>query len=215
MQTTTTAPTRAFVGDSVIRAWHAGARRPLGMVLSTTAFAAAATALSAAATRTAVPTAAALGAVLTLCGAAALVDLHEQRLPNPLLTAALAVTAAAALVDAIGDGGPGRLGAVLIGLVAGGAPLLVVHLRRGIGMGDVKFAAVLGAAGGLVGPWVAPLTVLVGALLSATVGVITRRDRLALGPWWWASWVTVTVITLTGGATGVGAAAASSTWGLR
>lgn len=204
MQTTTTAPSRAFVGDSVIRAWRAGARRPLGMLPAGIVFGAAATALSAAATRTAVPTAAALGAVLTLCGAAALVDLHEQRLPNRLLAAAGTITGTAALFVAIGEGHLGPVGGVLVGLVVGGAPLLAVRLHRGIGMGDVKFAAVLGAAGGLVSPWVAPFTVLVGALASGTAGALTGRHRLALGPWWWAAWVAVTVAALVADATPVG-----------
>ena len=103
--------------------------------------------------------------------------------------------------------GGGRSARALVSSALAGleqAPLLVVRLHRGIGMGDVKFAAVLGAAGGLVSPWVAPFTVLVGALASGTAGALTGRHRLALGPWWWAAWVAVTVAALVADATPVG-----------
>ncbi len=198
MATTTTALSRPFVGDRVIAAWRAGST-PHGRALPALAtFAAAATALSVAAARTAPVTAAALGTVLTLCGAAALVDLHEHRLPNQLLTGSLVGVGIAALATTIG-GHPGGLGAAAAGLLLGGLPLLVVRLRRGLGMGDVKLAAVLGAAGGLVHPLVALATTALGALAAGTAGSVLRRPRLALGPWWWAAWVIATVLALHAG----------------
>lgn len=199
MGTTITALSRAFVGDQVIAAWRAGSTQRHRMLPAIVVFTTAATALSVAAGRTVPATAAALGIVLTLCGAAALVDLHECRLPNRLLGGALAAVAAAGLAAAV-TGHPGRLGAVAAGVLLGGAPLLAIRISRGLGLGDVKFAAVLGAAGGLVHPLVAVATTVVGALTSGAAGVLLHRRRLALGPWWWAAWVVATVAALGAGA---------------
>lgn len=198
MATTTTALNRAFVGDRVLAAWRAGPAASHRTLPALAAFAAAATALSVAAARTAPVTAAALGVVLTLCGAAALVDLHEQRLPNQLLGGALASVGCAALLAALA-GRPGNLGNVTIGLVLGGLPLLAVRIRRGLGMGDIKLGAVLGAAGGLVHPLVAVATTFVAALGAGVGGALLHRRRLALGPWWWAGWVIATVAALHAG----------------
>ncbi len=198
MATTTTALSRAFVGDRVIAAWRANASTPARSCAGLLAFTAAASALSVAASRCAPATAAALGTTLTLGGAAALVDLHEHRLPNRLLGAALAGIGVAALLATI-DGTGSGLGAAVTGLLLGGVPLLVVRIRRGIGMGDVKLGAVLGAAGGLVHPLVAPATTFIAALAAGCAGALLQRRRLALGPWWWAGWVLATVVALHGG----------------
>ena len=199
MVATTTALSRPFIGDRVIAAWRARASTPARSCAVLLVFAAAASALSAAASRCAPTTAAALGITLTLGGAAALVDLHEHRLPNRLLGAALASTCLAAMV-ATTDGTDRGLGAAAAGLLLGGGPLLVVRIRRGLGMGDVKLGAVLGASGGLVHPFVAPATTFVAALAAGCAGALLHRQRVALGPWWWGAWVLATVAALQGGA---------------
>jgi leader peptidase (prepilin peptidase)/N-methyltransferase len=119
-----------------------------------------------------------------LLGVAASVDLDEERIPNRLLVAAAGVVAAVTAMSG---------GAVLADVVLGAAlafvPIAVVLLTRGIGMGDLKMAGVLGAAGGLVHPLVGLATVFLMAVSTAVVGLTTRWKRLALGPWLWGSFL--------------------------
>ena len=121
-----------------------------------------------------------------LFGVAAAVDLVEYRLPNELLaTAAVVATLSAVRTHSLGGAGCGALLA--------GAPLLLVHLTRGVGMGDVKAAAVLGLQLGQVrwwAPWAAVATACVAA---ATTGLVVRRRRLAFGPFLWLGWMSAVV----------------------
>ena len=134
---------------------------------------------------------AALLAVAVLTGAAAMVDLHEHRIPNRLLM----WSSFAVVVALIGAGAHAVLAAAA-GLLGAAVPMLVVRLHRGIGMGDVKLAGVLGAAGGLVHPSLGLALVFVAALTSGLYGTVRRTARLALGPWLWTAWSTVTTIAL-------------------
>ena len=97
------------------------------------------------------PAVIATGLALTVLTAAALVDAVDHRLPNGLVAmAALPVGVAIAIAAAAGslDVALGALaGAALLGV-----PLLITHLVSpvGMGFGDVKAGAVVGAAVGLV-----------------------------------------------------------------
>lgn len=116
--------------------------------------------------------------------AAALVDVHEHRLPNALLVAAFAtsVIGAAAALDL--ESLAGSLGGAL---VAGGA-MLAVRLTRGVGMGDVKLAGAIGASAGSLSLPAAPLAIAVAAVVAATFGLATGRRRVPLGPSLWLGW---------------------------
>lgn len=122
-----------------------------------------------------------VGGVLAL---AALVDVREYKLPNRLLGSALVVvfvgvlstTTAALLISAVS------------GMVFAGGLMLVVRLTRGIGMGDVKMAAVVGASTGATAVVAAPLAITVAALVAVAYGRLARRERLPLGPALWAGW---------------------------
>ena len=137
--------------------------------------------------------AAALIAVVVLAGAAAIVDLHEHRIPNRLLSwSAGAVVAAAvwfAATDGFGAQSRHHLAAIAAGALAAGVPMMVVRLQRGLGMGDVKLAFVLGGAAGLVHPLLGVATVFGAALGAGLYGLFRHRTRLALGPWLWGAWV--------------------------
>jgi leader peptidase (prepilin peptidase)/N-methyltransferase len=137
--------------------------------------------------------AAALIAVVVLTGAAAIVDLHEHRIPNRLLSwSAGAVVAAAvwfAATDGFGAQSRHHLAAIAAGALAAGVPMMVVRLQRGLGMGDVKLAFVLGGAAGLVHPLLGVATVFGAALGAGLYGLFRHRTRLALGPWLWGAWV--------------------------
>jgi prepilin signal peptidase PulO-like enzyme (type II secretory pathway) len=143
----------------------------------------------------AVPTASAvvIGIVGVLAGAAAVVDLHERRIPNRLLILSLlAVVAGAAFGTAVTDGK--IAGEVIVGLIVAAFPLFAVRYGHGLAMGDVKLAAVLGAAGGLIHPVVGLITVFVAALSSGLFALVHNRKRLALGPWLWAGFGTACMV---------------------
>lgn len=118
---------------------------------------------------------------------AAVVDVREFRLPNRLL----ALAALAALTAAIvGGETPAFLGCLLGGLVCG-SMMLVVHVRRGVGMGDVKASTVVGMGCGSVALVLGPLAIAAGALTAAVIGLVTHRSRLALGPSLLVGWIVV------------------------
>jgi leader peptidase (prepilin peptidase)/N-methyltransferase len=133
--------------------------------------------------------------------ALALIDLDTKRLPNvivvPSLLAGIALLGAAAVVR-------GDL-AALAGALLGGAGLFVLYLilaivsRGGMGMGDVKLAAVLGLYLGFLG-WG---NLLVGAFAAFVFGGVFglalmlirragRKTQIPFGPWMIAgTWVGV------------------------
>ncbi len=129
--------------------------------------------------------AAALGVVLVLVLVPiALIDLDLQIIPNRI-TAPAAVLAVV-LGTALDPGG--EVERLIAGAAAGGFLLLaVLAYPRGMGMGDVKLAAVLGLfLGRAVGPavLVALVTgVVVGGAIMARVGVAAgRRTKVPFGP---------------------------------
>ena len=65
-----------------------------------------------------------------------------------------------------------------------GGPLLLTHLvsPTGMGFGDVKAAAVLGAALGLIDPQVALLALVLGLASAAVWGLARRARSVAFGP---------------------------------
>lgn len=128
------------------------------------------------------------GAGTAICGAllaaAALVDVYELKLPNRLLLAALTVTVA----GLVGTGQVVLLGRGVLGMLLAGGLMLLVRLTRGVGMGDVKMAAVVGAGSAPVALVAAPLAIAIAALSAAGYGALAHRRRLALGPALWFGW---------------------------
>jgi len=104
------------------------------------------------------PAASLVGAGLTGLLACAW-DLRTRRLPNVLTFG----SAATALAFSMVAGGPRAFAWSLAGWAVGGAVFLPVFLLRGMGAGDVKLLAALGA-------WIGPLTVLWAALYGALAG---------------------------------------------
>ncbi len=136
----------------------------------------------------------AVGIVSMLLAAAALIDHAAQRIPNDLLSwGAIALLVAAAL------GGSATLDHIAVGVALAALPMLIVLLTRGIGIGDVKMAAVVGGAAGIVHPLAAIGAVFAMALASGLYGMATGRHRVALGPWLWGGLLastTATTVTL-------------------
>ncbi len=126
---------------------------------------------------------AAVGVLLVL---AALVDVHERRLPNRLLG-----TAALVLVASTPWSAAGQVRSMIAGAAVAGGLLMVVRLLRGIGMGDVKAAAVVGASVGAISPTAAAVAVALTATVAAAVGFVARLRTLPLGPALWLGWAVV------------------------
>ena len=123
----------------------------------------------------------ATGARLVVLVAAALVDVAEHRLPNALL--ALAAAPVAAVLLLAGSADLARSAAVGAAMLA--APLLVTHLvsPAGMGFGDVKAGAVLGAALGLLDPQIALLALVLGLARRRRSGAWPGVSRsVAFGP---------------------------------
>lgn len=119
----------------------------------------------------------------SLLATGAFVDLAERRIPNLLTGAALLVALVGASLS-----GLALLGRSLLGLVLAAVPMAVVHARRGVGLGDVKMAAAVGASCGASAVVAAPVAVAAAALVAAAFGAITRRAALPLGPFLWLGW---------------------------
>jgi len=137
----------------------------------------------------------AVAGCLTAC--AALVDLHELRLPNPLVAGAMAASMAGATLAA-----PQVLLRSVAGVLVAGGLMMVVRLQRGVGMGDVKLAAAVGAGTGAVAVPLAPLSVAVAALAAGCFGIATGRQRLPLGPSLWLGWAVALVLAPLGSGMG-------------
>ncbi|MHA7208933.1 prepilin peptidase [Arthrobacter sp. MDT1-65] len=103
----------------------------------------------------------------------AAIDLQSKLLPNAVLLRFTAATVPLLLLAAAGTGNWGGL----LGAVAGGATLFVVYFLlalispAGMGMGDVKLAAVLGLFGGWAGSAAWLGTLLGGFLLGGVAGI--------------------------------------------
>ena len=122
----------------------------------------------------------ATGASLLALVAAALVDVAEHRLPNALV----ALAAAPVIVALIAAGSVELVRSAALGAAVLGGPLLVTHLvtPAGMGFGDVKAGAVLGAALGLIDVQVALLALVLGLAAAATWGLAWRSRTVAFGP---------------------------------
>ena len=131
--------------------------------------------------------------VVGVAGAAhGVIDARTHRLPDavtlPALGATTALLGAAALLG--GDGWRFRRAAA--GAVVLGGAYLLLHLvnRRGLGLGDVKLAVLLGLPAGWAGWdalwWAGVLPFLLGGV-TALVLVVTRRagrtTAIPFGPW--------------------------------
>ncbi len=103
-----------------------------------------------------------------------LVDIRERRIPDEIVLAGFVAAVAIVVVVSVTSGQV--VGSALAGAAAAGLPLLVVHLvdPNGLGFGDVKLGAVLGALLGIVA-WVLGLLLLAAAPVVALVGVALVR----------------------------------------
>lgn len=145
----------------------------------------------------AIGSAVAVAVVVALGTLAAAVDLRVGRIPNRLVALAGAAAIAGTAAEALASD-PGRaLAGPWLGSAAFAGPLLLAHLvsPRSIGFGDVKLAAVSGAALGLVDARLGLVALCVATGATAAVGLVRRRAQLPLGP----GLVAGTALALVGG----------------
>ena len=100
-------------------------------------------------------------------------DLRSRRIPNALTFTAFG---AAVVVRVVFQGWSG-LGLALAGAVLAPGVLLLVHLGKGLGMGDVKLAAAVGA---FLGPMMAVAAMLCAAVIGGVLAIalLMRRGQL-------------------------------------
>lgn len=121
---------------------------------------------------------------------ASLVDLAEYRLPNSLVAGSALAAVAGPVIE-------GNLRTLLVGLLGGllcGGAMLTIHLRRGVGMGDVKAAAAVGIGCASLELAAAAVALALGSAVAALCGLITRRQRLPLGPSLVAGWIAAVLL---------------------
>ena len=115
-------------------------------------------------------------------------DVRERRIPNKLVAGGMLCGLVLQTLAPHGSGlfefwwgglGPWQ---ALLGLAAGLALFMPLHLLRAVGAGDVKLLAMVGV---WLGPWLllgaTLLTLLAGGLLAVVVMLATRSSRQVLG----------------------------------
>ena len=108
---------------------------------------------------------------------ACLTDLRNRRIPNVLTFGA----AAAALIYGVATGGWSGLGTAALGWVIGAVAMIVPFALGGLGGGDVKLLAAIGAWLGPSGAfWVAMYTGIAGGVMAVGVALATGYLRKAL-----------------------------------
>lgn len=111
--------------------------------------------------------------IAVVVGTAIVTDVRSRRIPNTLTFPALL----AALVIRFAFQGWAGLGLALLGAIIAPLVLLIVHMGKGIGMGDLKLAAAVGAFFGPAGAVVAMLaSAILGGLLA--MALLMQRGQL-------------------------------------
>lgn len=124
------------------------------------------------------------GIAVALLTIAALVDVRERRLPDVIVAASAVAFGGVIALEMLG----GRADISALHIAAGTAalagPLFALHLiaPSSMGFGDVKAAAVLGAAVGAIDWQLAFAALALAAGATATVGIARRVPTIAFGP---------------------------------
>lgn len=120
---------------------------------------------------------------------AAATDARTFRIPNRLMLISVGALVPALLLVRSAS----LLVGATIGAITASAPMLVAHVRRGVGMGDVKAAGVVGASAGALVWWAGPVAIAVAACVATVTAVVMRREVLPLAPALFAGWLFVHV----------------------
>lgn len=120
---------------------------------------------------------------LAMGTAAASVDLRTHRIPNRMVALSAGAAGIGVAVASL-QGAPGSAAGASTGALCFAGPLFVTHViaPRAIGFGDVKLAAALGLALGLIDPRLGILALCLASGTTAATGIVARRSTLPLGP---------------------------------
>jgi len=137
-----------------------------------------------------VPIAAIVAVFLGLMVAVAFIDARYRIVPNRIVYPSLVLFAAAVLAVALAVGGL-SLATAGLGLLAYGGTLFVVAVLfpAGMGMGDVKLAALIGLVLGALGWRYVGIAAMAGVLAGGVGAVIalarggSRKDTMPFGPY--------------------------------
>lgn len=127
--------------------------------------------------------------LLSLMPALAIIDIRHHILPNKITHPALVLFPVAVVVAWLFDGGVDPVRALIGGLAYGGGLFLVALVSGGMGMGDVKLAAIIGIVFGAIGlryVGVAASGAILFGGVAAIVAMILGADRKSMipfGPW--------------------------------
>jgi leader peptidase (prepilin peptidase) / N-methyltransferase len=123
--------------------------------------------------------------------AVSMIDLEHYIVPNRIVFPTLAMAVPLLALAALLEDDWGAFGTALIGALAASNGLLLINLvhPRGMGMGDVKLALVLGLYLGWLGLDVVALGIFLGFLLGAVIGILliafgirSRKDHVPFAP---------------------------------
>ncbi len=120
-------------------------------------------------------------AVMTI---AALIDVETRRLPNVVVGLSAIVLLVGLPLESFLGGHRAHPGAVVGATLAYAGPLLIMHLisPRSMGFGDVKAAAVLGAALGATDWQLSIVALTLAAGVTATIGLVRNAKSVPFGP---------------------------------
>ncbi len=118
---------------------------------------------------------------------AAAVDLHEHRIPNPILVPMIAAMSTIMLAAAIATGSWAPLGRAALAGAGAFTLFYLIAMFTGLGYGDVKLIGVLSAAAGHQSVQALAATLMLGPLLAGLAGLVwlavrRRDDPLPMGP---------------------------------
>ncbi len=139
-------------------------------------------------------------AAAVVCAAASAWDVRTGRIPNRLTFGAAAV----AIVFRFVTGGPSGAGDAVLGWLVGAAVFFPICALGGMGAGDVKLLAAVGAwLGPSAAAWTALYAAIAGAVMAVFVGLVRGYLRTAfvnlrnlLYSWWLAGVQPVGELTL-------------------
>lgn len=130
-----------------------------------------------------------VGGLLALMPGIALIDLRHRIIPNRLTYPALLLFPAIVVVAWAVDDAADPLKALIGGLLYGGVLFIVAVISRGMGMGDVKLAAVIGLVLGSIGLRYVGVAAGAAIVLGGIGGLVAlamgrgRKSAIPFGPY--------------------------------
>ena len=130
-----------------------------------------------------------MAALMALMPAISVIDIRRRIIPNRLMYPSLVAFPVLIVAAWIAHGGTDPVRALVGGLLFGGGLLLVALVSRGMGMGDVKLAAVIGLVMGAVGLRYVGVAAGSAVVLGGVGGIVAlllgrgRKAAIPFGPY--------------------------------